>query len=222
MNKRVAVIGAGPSGLAVLRANGYSPAIAPIFVSTGVASGIIGLFGGHLVNLAAITAALCAGPEAHPDPARRWVASASAGAAYVVLGLFAIVVIAGLHAAVTAADRMGQVLCAGVVAMVFTHVLVNVAMTGGRGRVAVPKGASVTLDPASKVLRVMVSNVRIPRSQKITLELPCDRTYSPDMSHSLIVPDMPRLSSTGLSVRPTSFRRLKFCMLRAPIWNTSA
>ncbi|UFN48785.1 benzoate/H(+) symporter BenE family transporter [Roseomonas sp. OT10] len=76
-------------GLAVLRANGYSPAIAPIFVSTGVASGIIGLFGGHLVNLAAITAALCAGPEAHPDPARRWVASASAGAAYVVLGLFA-------------------------------------------------------------------------------------------------------------------------------------
>jgi rod shape determining protein RodA len=48
-----------------------------------------------------------------------------------VLGLFAIVVIAGLHAAVTAADRMGQVLCVGVVTMVFSHVLVNVAMTVG-------------------------------------------------------------------------------------------
>jgi benzoate membrane transport protein len=59
------------------------------FVSTGIASGIIGFFGGHLVNLAAITAALCAGPEAHPDPQKRWIAAAAAGAGYVVLGLFA-------------------------------------------------------------------------------------------------------------------------------------
>jgi benzoate membrane transport protein len=76
-------------GLAVLNANGYRPDVSPIFVSTGIASGIIALFSGHLVNLAAITAALCAGPEAHPDPAKRWLATAAAGAGYVVLGLFA-------------------------------------------------------------------------------------------------------------------------------------
>ncbi|HYF09953.1 MAG TPA: benzoate/H(+) symporter BenE family transporter, partial [Acetobacteraceae bacterium] len=46
-------------------------------------------FGAHAVNLAAITAALCAGPEAHPDRARRWIAAVVAGAGYVVLGLFA-------------------------------------------------------------------------------------------------------------------------------------
>ncbi|WP_372426106.1 benzoate/H(+) symporter BenE family transporter [Salinarimonas chemoclinalis] len=76
-------------GLAVLAANGYRPPVGPVFVGTGVASAIAAPFGGHLVNLAAITAALCAGPEAHPDPAKRWVAAATAGAVYVALGLSA-------------------------------------------------------------------------------------------------------------------------------------
>lgn len=76
-------------GLAVLHANGYRPAVGPLFVSTGLASGLAALFGGHTVNLAAITAALCAGPEAGPDPARRWIAGAMAGATYVALGLLA-------------------------------------------------------------------------------------------------------------------------------------
>lgn len=86
-------------GLAVLQANGYRPAVGPIFVATGIASGTIALLGGHVVNLAAITAALCAGPEAHPDPARRYVASLVAGVAYVLLGLMA-----GLAAAFVAAS----------------------------------------------------------------------------------------------------------------------
>ena len=76
-------------GLAVLNLNGYRPAPGPIFVATALASGLIALFGGHLINLAAITAALCAGPDAHPDPARRYIAAMTAGATYVVLGLFA-------------------------------------------------------------------------------------------------------------------------------------
>ncbi|MGP9821843.1 benzoate/H(+) symporter BenE family transporter [Salinarimonas sp. NSM] len=76
-------------GLAVLAANGYRPPVGPIFVGTGVASAVASVFGGHLVNLAAITAALCAGPEAHPDPSRRWVAAAAAGAVYIALGLSA-------------------------------------------------------------------------------------------------------------------------------------
>ena len=76
-------------GLAVMAANGYSPRPAPIFVFTGLTSAVVALFGGLTVNLAAITAAICAGPEAHPDPSRRWIASLSAGIAYLVLALAA-------------------------------------------------------------------------------------------------------------------------------------
>jgi benzoate membrane transport protein len=76
-------------GLAVLAVNGYRPAVGPIFVWTGVGSIATALLGGHTLNLAAITAALCAGPEAHPDPARRWIASVACGVAYIVLALAA-------------------------------------------------------------------------------------------------------------------------------------
>ncbi|MEJ0097950.1 MAG: benzoate/H(+) symporter BenE family transporter [Bauldia sp.] len=72
-------------GLAVLAVNGYKPEVGPIFVWTGLGSMIIALFGGHSLNLAAITAALCAGPEAHPDPAKRWIASLACSLAYVAI-----------------------------------------------------------------------------------------------------------------------------------------
>lgn len=74
-------------GLAVLQAHGYRPAPGPIFTATGLASALIAPFGGHSINLAAITAALCANRDAHPDPAKRWIAALAAGGAYVVLGL---------------------------------------------------------------------------------------------------------------------------------------
>jgi benzoate membrane transport protein len=93
-------------GLAVLNLNGYRPAPGPIFVATGAASGLIALFGGHVVNLAAITAALCAGPDAHPDPARRYVAAAAAGLTYIALGLSA-----GLAAAFVAASPPLLITC---------------------------------------------------------------------------------------------------------------
>ena len=76
-------------GLAVLGANGYRPAIGPLFTGTGLASALGAPFGGHAVNLAAITAALCAAPEAHPDPARRWIAVAVSGIAYLAIGIAA-------------------------------------------------------------------------------------------------------------------------------------
>ncbi|MBY0335919.1 MAG: benzoate/H(+) symporter BenE family transporter [Acetobacteraceae bacterium] len=85
-------------GYAVLRANGYGPPIAPIFVGTGAGSVVTAAFGGQAVNLAAITAALCAGPEAHPDPARRWVAAVVTG-----LGYLGFALIAGAAAAFVAA-----------------------------------------------------------------------------------------------------------------------
>ena len=72
-------------GLAVMQANGYSLKPAPIFVATGLASAATAFFGGHSSNLAAITAAICAGPEAHPERARRWPAPVSAGVVYLLL-----------------------------------------------------------------------------------------------------------------------------------------
>lgn len=76
-------------GFAVLRANGYEPPSAPLLVGTGVSTLLAAPFGGHAVNLAAITAAICAGPDAHPDPARRYVAAVTSGAAYVAMGILA-------------------------------------------------------------------------------------------------------------------------------------
>lgn len=77
-------------GLAVLRANGYTAVPAsPLVGWTGVASLLSAPFGAHTTTLAAITAALCAGPEAHPDPARRWVAGLASGVSYLLAALFA-------------------------------------------------------------------------------------------------------------------------------------
>ncbi len=56
-------------GLAVLRANGYAPAAGPIITTTGIVSLLSAPFGAHSSNLAAITAAIAAGPDSHPDPA---------------------------------------------------------------------------------------------------------------------------------------------------------
>ena len=68
----------------------------------------------------------------------------------------------------------------------------------------------------SQVLRVAVSKVRMPRSQSITLGLPWATMYSADISSSLMVELMPRLSSTGRPQPPSDFSSAKFCMLRAP------
>ncbi|WP_244488934.1 benzoate/H(+) symporter BenE family transporter [Devosia sp. Root635] len=72
-------------GLAVMKANGYELKPAPLFIITGIASAATAFFGGHSSNLAAITAAICAGPEAHPDKAKRWPAPVSAGVVYLLL-----------------------------------------------------------------------------------------------------------------------------------------
>lgn len=76
-------------GIAVLNVNGYRPDPSPLFRTTGVFSVLAAPFGGHAVNLAAITAALCAGEDAHPDPARRYWAAIVAGLLYIVFGLLA-------------------------------------------------------------------------------------------------------------------------------------
>ncbi len=74
-------------GIAVLQANGYHPDPSPLFRATGLFSLAAAPFGSIAVNLAAITAAICAGPDAHPDPKRRYWAATVAGLFYVLLGL---------------------------------------------------------------------------------------------------------------------------------------
>ncbi len=76
-------------GLAVLSAYGYRPEPAPLIVTTGAFTLLAAPFGGHAVNLSAITAALCASPDASPDPQKRWIAAASAGATCAIFGLLA-------------------------------------------------------------------------------------------------------------------------------------
>jgi benzoate membrane transport protein len=60
-------------GFAVLRASGYHPPTQPVLAVTGAASLGTAFLGAHTSNLAAISAALCTGPDAHPDPAKRWI-----------------------------------------------------------------------------------------------------------------------------------------------------
>lgn len=85
-------------GVATLQAHGYRPPVSPIITTTGLATTVLAPFGGYTFNLAAITAAICMGPDAHPDPARRYQAAMAAGFAYVLIGLVGGAV-AGLFAA---------------------------------------------------------------------------------------------------------------------------
>ncbi len=79
-------------GTAVLASFGYRAPLRPALVYTGAATAATAGLGGYAINLAAISAALAAGPTAHPDPARRWVAGVSTGVSYVVLGPLAALV----------------------------------------------------------------------------------------------------------------------------------
>lgn len=83
-------------GIAVLRADGYAPPVPAILTVTGLLSVLTAPFGGHTTSLAAITAAICTGPDAHPDPARRWQGGIVYAAGYGALALIgaSVVVIA--------------------------------------------------------------------------------------------------------------------------------
>ncbi len=85
-------------GLSVLRANGYRTPVSPLIGWTGLAGLLLAPFGGFQFNLAAITAAICMSPEAHPDQERRYLASVWAGVFYLVTGILGATV-AGLFAA---------------------------------------------------------------------------------------------------------------------------
>lgn len=85
-------------GVAVLQAQGYRPPISPLITTTGVANILFAPFGAYAINLAAISAAVCTGPEAHPNTKKRYIAGLSAGSFYILLGIFGATV-TGLFAA---------------------------------------------------------------------------------------------------------------------------
>jgi benzoate membrane transport protein len=85
-------------GVAAQRAAGYDTPVSPVITVTGLASLLLAPFGGYALNLAAITAAICMGREAHEDPRRRYMAAVMAGLFYTVIGLLAGAVV-GLIAA---------------------------------------------------------------------------------------------------------------------------
>jgi len=75
-------------GFAVLRAAGYEPPTAACLEVTGLVSLLTAPFGAHTSNMAAISAALCTGPDAHPDPKQRWLTGPFYGLCYLIFAIF--------------------------------------------------------------------------------------------------------------------------------------
>lgn len=75
-------------GLATIQASGYRVPVSPLIVFTGALALLFSPFGVYSVCIAAITAAICQSPDAHPDADKRWLAAAAAGFFYLVAGLF--------------------------------------------------------------------------------------------------------------------------------------
>ncbi|WP_428945870.1 benzoate/H(+) symporter BenE family transporter [Pantoea sp. FN060301] len=75
-------------GIATLKAAGYRTPVSSLMGWTGLTSLLLAPFGGFSVCIAAITAAICMGPDVHPDPQRRYWGAACAGFFYLLAGLF--------------------------------------------------------------------------------------------------------------------------------------
>ena len=95
----VTMAGQNVPGFAVMSTFGYTVPPRAALVTSGAATVVGSFFGGHALNLAAITAAIMAGPDAHPDRSKRWIASFTAGIGWIVLGLGAGVATALIGAA---------------------------------------------------------------------------------------------------------------------------
>jgi benzoate membrane transport protein len=76
-------------GMAILHLSGYRTPARPIIAATSLASLGVAFFGGITIVVAAITAALCTGKDAHEDPAKRYVAGIANGVFYLIGGTFA-------------------------------------------------------------------------------------------------------------------------------------
>ena len=77
-------------GMLVLRNDGFRISANPIVTLTGLGSLLMAPFGSHAFNIAAITAAICTGKEAHEEPSKRWIAGIAAGVFYILVGVFGV------------------------------------------------------------------------------------------------------------------------------------
>lgn len=77
-------------GMLVLRNDGFKSSANSIVTITGLGSLLMAPFGSHAFNIAAITAAICTGREAHEEPTKRWVAGIAAGVFYILVGVFGV------------------------------------------------------------------------------------------------------------------------------------
>lgn len=84
----VAMASQNMPGIAVLRTDGYAVPASPLIATTGIASLLLAPFGSHGINLAAISAAICTGPQAHEDASKRYTAAVWCGLFYGIAGLF--------------------------------------------------------------------------------------------------------------------------------------
>ncbi len=90
----VAITGQFVPGMAVLQNDGYKVAASPFLTGTGLSSLLLAPFGCHGLSLAAITAAICTGREAHEVQEKRYVAGVVGGVFYLVLGCFGATIVA--------------------------------------------------------------------------------------------------------------------------------
>ncbi|MBF2079861.1 MAG: benzoate/H(+) symporter BenE family transporter, partial [Synechococcales cyanobacterium T60_A2020_003] len=81
--------GLAPLSLIIKMSNQlYTVPISPVIGWTSIATLLLAPFGAFAINLAAITAAICMGQEAHDDPQKRYVAAIAAGGFYFLIGIF--------------------------------------------------------------------------------------------------------------------------------------
>lgn len=120
------------SGLAVLRAAGYHPEPGPLIGVTGLFSLLSAPFGGSTTNLAAISAAICTGPDVHPDPAERWKTGPFYALAYLVFAIFG----ASLVAIFTVLPQSLIVLVAGLALMASLANALSIALKEEGDRMA--------------------------------------------------------------------------------------
>ena len=84
-------------GIAIMKSFGYEVPFRSSLVTTGLGTVVASFFGGFVMNLAAITAALNANEQAHKDPAKRWIASVSGGLVYWLFAVFAGIAVAFVY-----------------------------------------------------------------------------------------------------------------------------
>jgi len=80
-------------GMLILRSDGFKTSANPILTVTGIGSLIMAPFGSHAFNIAAISSAICTGPDAHENQSKRYIAGIICGTLYIVVGIFGVTLV---------------------------------------------------------------------------------------------------------------------------------